>query len=204
VAAGDVLVATNGYTDPVAPALRRRLVPIGSYIVATEPLTTERAAALLPKGRVAFDSKNFLYYFRVTADRRLLFGGRAEFSRPDAGSIPRAAEILHQGMTTVFPGLADVRLEYAWGGNVAFTRDQMPHAGMLEGMYVAAGYSGHGVALATALGDLVAQRMAGGTVRNPLLDLEFPAIPFYRGRPWFLPFAGAYYKVRDWMDAWVS
>jgi glycine/D-amino acid oxidase-like deaminating enzyme len=153
---------------------------------------------------VAFDSKNFLYYFRVTADQRLLFGGRAEFSRPDNGSIQRAAEVLRHGMTTVFPGLSGVRLEYAWGGNVAFTRDQMPHAGVLDGMYVAGGYSGHGIALATTLGDLIAQRMAGETVRSPLLDLEFPAIPLYRGHPWFLPIAGAYYKARDWMDAWIS
>jgi glycine/D-amino acid oxidase-like deaminating enzyme len=204
VAARDVLLATNGYTDHAAPALKRRLVPIGSYIIATEPLTGKQAAALLPKRRVAFDSKHFLYYFRLTADQRLLFGGRAEFTPPDAESIRRAAGILQRGMTTIFPGLADAPIEYAWGGNVAFTRDQMPHAGKLDEMYFAGGYGGHGVALATELGDLIARRIAGQTAASPLLDLEIPTIPFYRGNPWFLPIVGAYYKVRDWMDAWIS
>ena len=77
-----MLVATNGYTGAATPWLRRRLVAIGSYVVATAPLPADRAAAILPKRRMAFDSRHFLHYFRVTADRRLLFGGRAEFSRP--------------------------------------------------------------------------------------------------------------------------
>jgi glycine/D-amino acid oxidase-like deaminating enzyme len=204
VAAGDVLVATNGYTDQVAPALQRRLVPVGSYIVVTNPLTTEQAAAVLPKRRMAFDSKHILYYFRLTADQRLLFGGRAEFTRPTAASTRRAAATLRRGMGMVFPDMADVRIEYAWGGNVAFARDEMPHGGTLDGMYFAGGYGGHGIALATELGDLIARRVGGQTVTNPLLDLECPTIPLYWGTPWFLPLAGAYYKVKDWMEAWKS
>ena len=204
IAADDVLLATNGYTDRVAPALQRRLVPIGSYIIVTGRLTAEQAAALLPKRRMAFDSKHVLYYFRLTADQRLLFGGRAEFTRPTAASTRRAAETLRRGMTTVFPDMADVCIEYAWGGNVAFARDQMPHAGRLDDMYFAGGYGGHGIALATELGDLIARRIGGQTVTNPLLDLECPTIPLYRGNPWFLPLAGAYYKVKDWMEAWTS
>src|SRR5205085_1703242 len=121
--AGDVLLATNGYTNGAAPALRRRLVPIGSYIIATEPLAAADASQILPRGRMAFDSKHFLYYWRLTADRRLLFGGRAEFTRPAPETTRRAASILHAGMTRVFPQLASARVEYAWGGNVAFTRD---------------------------------------------------------------------------------
>ena len=107
-------------------------------------------------------------------------------------------------MTTVFPDMADVCIEYAWGGNVAFARDQMPHAGRLDDMYFAGGYGGHGIAMATALGDLIARRIGGQTVPNPLLDLECPPIPLYRGNPWFLPLAGAYYKVKDWIEAWKS
>ena len=99
VEAGDVLMATNGYTDGASPALQRRFIPIGSYIIATEPLAEPQWSALLPRRRMAFDSKHFLYYFRVTPDRRLLFGGRAEFGRPDAETTRRAAAILHQGMT---------------------------------------------------------------------------------------------------------
>jgi len=199
VDAGDVLVATNGYTDAAAPALRRRLVPIGSYIIATEPLPVSVAATLLPRRRVAFDSKNFLHYFRLTRDFRLLFGGRAEFAPPTAATTPRAAAILRRDLASVFPQLEETRIEYAWGGNVAFTRDQLPHAGRLDGTHYAGGYCGHGIAMATYLGGLVARRMAGEPIEHPLMDDRFPAIPLYRGKPWFLPFVGAYYKLRDWI-----
>jgi glycine/D-amino acid oxidase-like deaminating enzyme len=200
VEAGDVLMATNGYTDGASPALQRRFIPIGSYIIATEPLAEPQWSALLPRRRMAFDSKHFLYYFRVTPDRRLLFGGRAEFGRPDAETTRRAAAILHQGMTTVFPQLAGVRIDYAWGGNVAFTRDQMPRAGRLDGVYYAGGYCGHGVAMAAYLGEQIARRIAGEPIDHPLFDDRFPAIPLYAGDPWFLPLVGAYYQVRDWLQ----
>ncbi|HKB09215.1 MAG TPA: FAD-binding oxidoreductase [Vicinamibacterales bacterium] len=200
VEARDVLAATNGYTNGAAPGLRRRLIPIGSYIIATEPLDQSTADALLPRRRMAFDSKNFLYYFRVTDDRRLLFGGRAEFGRPDPESTRRAAGILRRGMVDVFPGLARAGIEYAWGGNVAFTRDQMPHAGLLDGMYYAGGYCGHGVAMATYLGEQIARRIAGEPIAHPFFDDAFEPIPMYSGTPWFLPLVGAYYQVKDWLQ----
>ena len=198
--AADVLIATNGYTDRAAPALQRRFVPIGSYIIATEPLHAALAKTLLPRGRMAFDSKHFLYYFRLTPDHRLLFGGRAEFSRPTAATTRHAATILRRGMVAVFPELAETRVEFAWGGSVAFTRDQLPHAGRLEGTYYAGGYCGHGIAMATYLGELIARRLGGEPVDHPLVDASgdgFAAIPFYNGRPWFLPIVGAYYKLLD-------
>ena len=198
--AQDVLVATNGYTDAAAPALQRRFIPIGSYIIATEPLDEGVAASLLPRRRMAFDSKHFLYYFRVTTDRRLLFGGRAEFGRPSPETTRRAAAILQRGMTTIFPDLAGVRIDYAWSGNVAFTRDQMPRAGRLDDLYYAGGYSGHGVAMATYLGEQIARRIAGEPIDHPLFDDHFPAIPLYSGNPWFLPLVGAYYQVLDWLQ----
>jgi glycine/D-amino acid oxidase-like deaminating enzyme len=195
----DLLVATNGYTDAAVPALQRRFVPIGSYIIATEPLDEGVASAVLPRRRMAFDSKNFLYYFRMTTDRRLLFGGRAEFGRPDADTTRRAAAILRKGMHAIFPELAGVGIDYAWGGNVAFTRDQMPRAGQLDGLNYAGGYCGHGVAMATYLGEQIARRIAGEPIEHPLFDDRFPAIPMYSGDPWFLPLVGAYYQVKDWL-----
>jgi glycine/D-amino acid oxidase-like deaminating enzyme len=195
----DVLFATNGYSDGAAPALQRRFIPIGSYIIATEALTALQADALLPRRRMAFDSKNFLYYFRVTSDRRLLFGGRAEFSAPGPETTRHAAAILRQGMTTIFPELEGARIDYAWGGLVAFTRDQMPRAGILDGAYYAGGYCGHGIAMATHLGEQIARRMAGEPVDHPLFDDRFAAIPMYGGTPWFLPLVGAYYQVKDWL-----
>jgi glycine/D-amino acid oxidase-like deaminating enzyme len=200
--AAEVLLATNAYTNGAAAALQRRFVPIGSYIIVTEPLSPAEAAAILPRRRTAFDSKNFLFYFRLTADNRLLFGGRAEFSAATPESTRRAASILRQGLTRVFPDLASTRVEYAWGGRVAFTRDQMPHAGRLDGLHYAGGYCGHGVAMATFLGALVGRRIAGEAIDHPLIDDRFPPLPFWlflKGTPWFLPLAGAYYKVMDWL-----
>ena len=99
----------------------------------------------------------------------------------------------------MFPQLADASIEYAWGGNVAFTRDEMPRAGTLDGLFYAGGYCGHGIAMATYLGDHIARRMAGEAIENPLFDDHFPAIPLYSGRPWFLPLVGAYYRLRDFL-----
>ncbi len=200
VTARDVLAATNGYVTNLTPALQRRFVPVGSHIIATEQLDVSVAEQLLPRRRMAFDSKHFLYYFRVTADRRLLFGGRAEFTTPTPESGRRAAVILQRGMVDVFPELAAVRIEYAWSGTVAFTRDQLPHAGRIDGVYFAGGYSGHGIAMATSMGELIGRRIAGERMDHPLLDDRFPPIPLYYGRPWFLPLAGAYYRIKDWLE----
>lgn len=199
--AADVLIATNGYTGSATPDLQRRIVPVGSYAIATAPLTAEQCSRLLPRRRMVFDSKHFLYYFRLTADRRLLFGGRASFTPPDANTTRTAARTLQRGIATVFPELADVAIDYAWGGFVAFTRDERPHAGRLDdGAYFAAGYAGHGIAMATMLGELTARRIAGEHVSFPFVDDQCPAIPLYRGTPWFLPFVGAYYRVLDWIS----
>jgi glycine/D-amino acid oxidase-like deaminating enzyme len=200
VEARDVLVATDGYTTNVTPALQRRLIPVGSFIIATEPMAADTAAALLPKKRVAFDSKHFLHYYRVMPDRRLLFGGRAEFRPLDEHSAERTAEILRADMVRTFPELHGTQVEYSWGGNVAFSRDQMPRAGRLEGLYYSGAYGGHGVAMATYLGEQIARRMAGGSFDHPLFDDEFAPIPLYSGTPWFLPLVGAYYRVKDWLQ----
>jgi glycine/D-amino acid oxidase-like deaminating enzyme len=197
--AGDVLLATNGYASSLSRDLQRRIVPIGSYMIATEPLPPSMVSRFLPRRRVAFDSKHLLFYFRVTADGRLLFGGRAEFSQPSDGAVRRAARTLRRGMVRIFPELADARVDYGWGGTVAVTRDQMPHAGRFEGVYFAGGYCGHGIAMATHLGELIARRIAGEVFEHPLLDGPFPAVPLYRGTPWFLPLVGAYYEVKDWI-----
>jgi len=198
--AGDVLFATNGYTDHSFPALQRRLIPIGSYIIVTAPLDDGVASRLLPKRRMVFDSRYFLHYFRLTADNRLLFGGRAEFSGPTLESAKRAEAILYHAMTAMFPELAGTRIDYAWSGHVAFARDQMPHAGLLDGAFYAGGYAGHGIAMATHLGGAIARRMAGESISHPMFDDHFAPIPLYYGRPWFLPLVGLYYRWLDWIS----
>ena len=114
----DVLLATNGYSDRLLPALRRRIIPIGSYIIATEPLAEDRARSAIPNRRMLIDSKNFLYYWRLSADNRMLFGGRASFAPT---TIARARDWLYAAMVRVHPQLAGIGVEYAWGGNVGFT-----------------------------------------------------------------------------------
>jgi glycine/D-amino acid oxidase-like deaminating enzyme len=192
----DVIVGTNGYTDGVVPSLRRRVIPIGSYIIATEPLPDELARILSPKGRAFFDTKNFLYYWHVSEDRRMIFGGRASFLPT---SVDRTAAILHRGMLEVHPQLAGYRIEYAWGGNVGFTFDRMPHVGRQDGITYALGCCGTGVALMTGLGVAVGEWLGGGPA-PALSKLSFPLVPApYEGRPWFLPFAGEWFRLQDWL-----
>lgn len=200
IATRDVFAATNGYTGRATPQLRKRMIPIGSFIIATEPLEPKLARQLIPYNRMIFDTKNFLYYFRRSPDDRIVFGGRAAFY-PDSPDMVRAsADILRKGMLEVFPQIEDVPTAYAWGGTLGFTRDIFPHAGQMDGMYYAMGYAGHGVALATYLGQQFANRMAGKEWHNPLEGIPFPTIPLYNGNPWFLPFALMYYRFKDWVS----
>ncbi|MDQ6708956.1 MAG: FAD-binding oxidoreductase [Candidatus Dormibacteraeota bacterium] len=190
----EVLLATNGYTDSLLPRLRRRVIPVGSYIIATEPLPEDLAHGLIPNRRMLFDSKNFLYYWRLSPDgRRMLFGGRASFAPT---SIPKARDWLYEAMTRVHPQLAGVAVEHAWGGQLGFTFDRMPHIGRIGGITYALGYCGTGVAMSTYFGQLAADWIAGEELpscwRRPLRGA-----PLYRERPWFLPAVGLYYQLRD-------
>jgi glycine/D-amino acid oxidase-like deaminating enzyme len=199
--ADQVFVATSGYTGPVTPALQRKVVPIGSYILATEPLPESVANGLLPHNRVVFDSKNFLHYYRLSADRRLLFGGRAAFAPETPATVRESAAILESDMLAVFPQLRGMCVAYTWGGTLDFAFDLMPHAGQHEGLSFALGYAGHGVALATYLGARMAEMMCGLKVDNPFVEISFPGAPLglYTGRPWFLPFAEKWYQFLDWV-----
>jgi glycine/D-amino acid oxidase-like deaminating enzyme len=194
--AREVLAATNGYTPPALAALRRRVVPIGSYQIATSPLDPGLARRLVPRGRVFSDTKNLLYYFRLSPDGRMVFGGRASFT---PASTKHSAAILAAGMREVFPQLAGTTIEYAWSGKVAYPVDHLPHAGRLGGVHYAMGYCGHGVALATYLGNRMGEVLAGKGDIPDLGTSRFRAIPFYNGVPWFLPFVGGYYRARDWL-----
>src|SRR5579872_186702 len=199
--AKNVFVGTSGYTSDTTRALQKRIIPIGSFIIATERLPDGIAQELSPRNRMIFDSKHYLYYYRLTPDNRMLFGGRAAFFPETSNTIQRSAEILRRGMVSVYPQLRETKVEYAWGGTLDFCFDTMPHAGQMDGIYYAVGYAGHGVAMATYLGTQIAQQIAGEKFENPYEGIPFPGAPLglYNGRPWFLPFAGAYYKVLDWV-----
>lgn len=197
VQADQVLVATNGYTGRLHPWITRRVVSVGSFLVATAPLDPALRARLLPRGRACADTRVLLRYFRLTADGRLLFGGRAAFV-PEA--VARSLAILEREVARIFPELAGVPVEYGWGGRLAVPVHGLPHAGCTpDGVHYALGYAGHGVAAATWLGERIGRVMAGRAAWPLLARMPFPAIPFHRGTPWFLPVVGAYYRVRDWL-----
>lgn len=199
VEAREVLVATNGYTGSVSPWLRRRLIPLGSYIIATEPLPPDTIRRLIPRGRMIVDTNRVLSYYRTSPDgTRVLYGGRASFRHV---TPVEAAPRLHAMMTSVWPELARIRVTHAWTGNVAFTFDHVPHMGVHEGVHYAAGCQGSGVAMATYLGYQVALKLAGKQGTPCAFDgLPFPTRPTYTGDPWFLPMVGNYYRLRDWLE----
>lgn len=202
LSAESVLAATAGYTGSVTKRLQRKIIPIGSFIIATERLPERLARELSPKNRMIFDFKHYLNYFRLWEDR-LIFGGRAAFFPETENTIRRSAEILRREMVGVYPQLKDVKVEYAWGGTLDFAFDMMTHVGREDGVYYALGYAGHGVAMGTYLGKTVAEAMLNGKIEeHPFAQFKFPGAPLglYNGFPWFLPFAGAWHKFLDWVE----
>ncbi|GAB2817154.1 NAD(P)/FAD-dependent oxidoreductase [Lentzea nigeriaca] len=199
VVADQVLVATSGYTGRPFRWLQVRLAPVGSFIIVTEPLGEEVCDELLPHRRMASTSKNLLHYFRITPDHRLLFGGRARFAMSSPQSDVKSGRVLEKAMVEVFPQLAGAHVDYCWGGLVDMSMDRMVHAGEQDGLYYSAGYSGHGVQMATHMGKQMADYMNGTPTANPWGELAFRRIPGHFGPPWFLPFAGAYYKFKDYL-----
>jgi glycine/D-amino acid oxidase-like deaminating enzyme len=200
VAADQVLLATGatrhgGYRS--FGWLRRRIVPIGSFIVVTEPLGAERAAALLAGRRTYTTVANIHHYFRLTADHRLVFGGRARFAISSPQQDAASGEVLRAGLLETFPQLAGVRLDYCWGGLVDMTQDRLPHAGERDGLYYTMGYSGHGTQMSVLMGQRMAALMGGDLAANPWSDRAWPAIPGHVGPPWFLPAVGLYYRLKD-------
>jgi glycine/D-amino acid oxidase-like deaminating enzyme len=199
--AREVLLASGAYTTDATPSLRRKVIPIGSYIIATEPLPEDLARELSPRNRMIYDSKHFLYYYRLTPDSRMLFGGRAAFFPASENTVRQSAEILRRGMIRVYPQLRGAKVEYVWGGTLDFTFDVMPHAGKIEDLYFALGYAGHGVAAATWFGKKLAGILCGEPSDIPFDGIRFPNAPIglRSGNTWALPLAGAYYKLLDWL-----
>ena len=202
VQAEKVLAGTSGYTGNVTKNLQKKIIPIGSFIIATEKLSDELANELSPKNRMIFDYKHYLNYFRLW-DNRMIFGGRAAFFPENSNTIRRSAEILRREMVRVYPQLKDTKIEYVWGGTLDFAFDMMTHVGEMDGIYYSLGYAGHGVAMASYLGKTVAEAMLDGNIKDhPFASFSFPGAPLglYNGFPWFLPFAGAWHKILDWIE----
>jgi glycine/D-amino acid oxidase-like deaminating enzyme len=192
--AGDVLVAANAYVDGAFPALRRRVLPIGSFIIATEPLPPDLARAVMPGGRMCFDTKHLLNYWRLSPDGRMVFGGRASLSRT---TVEHAREVLYSQMVHVHPQLGDIPITHAWGGDVAVTLDRLPHCGRLDGIAYATGCNGTGIALATWFGARAAAWMTGEEAEPAFAQVPFRPIPFGQVRRAWLPAAGVVLRAAD-------
>ena len=200
IEAREVVIATNGYTGDVTPNLKRRLVPVASHIIATEELPQDLAKSLIPKQRTISDSKRVLCYYRLSPDgKRVIFGGRARFTQvPPEVSAP----VLHRYMTDRWPQLKGYKITHAWTGNVAFAFDYLPHMGEDNGMHYVMACNGSGVAMMTYLGSQTGRKLVDGSTKpvNAFDGREFPTVPLYGGKPWFLPLVGTWYRTRDWLD----
>jgi glycine/D-amino acid oxidase-like deaminating enzyme len=196
VRARDVIIATNGYTGSLTPWHRQRVIPIGSYIIATEPLEDGQMDRLIPKDRVIGDTRKVVFYYRSSPDRtRMIFGGRVSAAETDPlVSAPR----LHARMAEIFPELKRTRVSHSWFGFVAFTFDTLAHLGNHDGLYYAMGYCGSGVSMASYLGTRIGQQVLGSPEGQTAFDdLPFQSRPFYSGVPWFLSASVSYFRLLD-------
>ncbi len=199
IRAGEVVIATNGYTGSATPDLARRVVPVRSHQIATEPLPPGLMAELNPGRRMISDTKRELFYTRPSPDgTRMLFGARPSWRpRSDRDAVPS----LHRQMCRVWPQLREVRVTHAWSGFVAMTFDKTAHMGERDGVHYALGCNGNGVALMTYLGHQTGLKLLGRQNRPCAFDQPaFPTRTGYAGSPWFLPLVSAYYHARDKVD----
>ncbi|MCK6452799.1 MAG: FAD-binding oxidoreductase [Alphaproteobacteria bacterium] len=196
VAVRDVIVATNGYTGALTPWLRRRVIPIGSYVIATEKLPRDLMARLMPRGRIVSDTRKVVYYYRAAPDgERIVFGGRVSHAETDPR---RSGPLLLAELRRIFPELKETRISHSWCGFIAYTFDELAHLGRRDGLYYAMGYCGSGAGMAGYLGTRIGQQLLGlREGATAFDDLPFQTRPLYYGNPWFLAPSIMYYRWRD-------
>jgi glycine/D-amino acid oxidase-like deaminating enzyme len=191
-----IIVATNGYTDGLVPWQQRRVIPIGSYVIATDKISPALMDELFPTNRNICDTRQVVYYYRPSPDRRrIIFGGRVSHGETD---LKRSAPTLQQEMARLFPALAGVGISHSWMGFVGFTFDGLHHCGEQDGINFAAGYCGSGIASASYTGMRLAQSIANpGSASSSFSVPKFEKRPFYSGNPWFLAPTILGYKLAD-------
>jgi gamma-glutamylputrescine oxidase len=192
-----VALACNTWLGALAPDVARKIMPVGTYVIATEPLNAARAQALMPAHAAICDSRFVLDYFRPAPDNRVLWGGKVSYST----FAPRnLGEAMRRDMLKTFPQLADVKVDYAWGGFVDITMNRAPHFGRLSPtVYFAQGFSGHGVNTTGLAGKLIAEAIHGQASRFDLFGKirhrDFPGGATLRTPA--LVLAMAWYRMKD-------
>jgi glycine/D-amino acid oxidase-like deaminating enzyme len=195
IQADEVLLATNGYTTHLVPQARFGIFPIASCIILTEPLPESLQREISPSNRVYYDSKRLLNYFRLTADGRLLFGGRK--STAENTNLERSARRIHRRMLQVFPQLLGVCVTHTWSGYVGYTFDHMPHIGRINGIHYAYGYCGHGVIASSYMGVEVAKLISGEKESSPFLEIDHPRFFGASFEKIFLPLGSVWFRFLD-------
>jgi glycine/D-amino acid oxidase-like deaminating enzyme len=192
----DVVIGTNGYTRGLLPWLDRRLIPFDAFMIATEALSPETMSRAIPGGKVTIDSNHNALFIRPSPDNtRVLFGGLTG-SRP--GALGRQGERLRAILGALVPSLAQVGLDTTWTGKCAATFDLFPHMGCHDGIYFAAGYCFVGIPMGTYLGTKIGHAVLGNReAQSVFADKSFRSLPFYRGRPWFVPLVARYWQSID-------
>ncbi len=194
VFAKEVLLAANAWVGAIVPQFRKKVFPAESFILATEPLPEDLARRLIPHKRVVYDTKNMLAYYSLSRENRMVWGGEGTATGLSAS---RNIEMLRRGMLSVFPELKDAAIDYFWNGTLGMTLDRNAHAGQVDGMWFSMCYVGHGVTLATYLGEQMANAILGAESFNPFDELAIPRVPFYEGKAWFVNLGKAWFQLLD-------
>lgn len=183
--ARQLIIATNGYTGAESPWLRRRVLPMQSQIIATEPLEAEVMQRLVPENRQLGDTCRLHYYYRgAPAHDRLLFGGRA--GAAEMNDMRKSGRLLRRRMVQIFPELAGTKITHSWGGFIAYTFDHMLHMAKNDDIFYVAGFCGSGVVNANYLGHKTGLKVLGKKEGETVFDGEHPTHTGYAGNPWFL------------------
>ncbi len=196
IRAADVVIATSGYSGELSVWHRRRIIPVGSYVIATERLPLELLNSLIPNHRTVIDTRRMVFYYRVCPQRqRILFGGRVALQNID---LRASASKLHAEMAQIFPQLARIKISHSWMGYVGFSFDQLPHIGKHNGIHYAMGYCGSGISLSSYFGMKTGLKVIGDPAGDTAIDrAEFRGRWYYRNHPWFLSPAIFCYR---WLD----
>ena len=197
VKAKEIMLASNAWIGEIIPQFRQRVFPAESFVIATEPLPKELAKRLIPIKRVVYDTRKTLAYYRLSSDNRMVWGGELTFK----GASPQFnMNTLRRGMVRVFPELARYKTNYFWSGTLGITLDENAHAGQVDGMLYSMCYVGHGVTLATYLGQQMANGILGRSVNNPFAGLHIPQVPVYRDKTWFVNIGKVWYRLMDMFE----